>query len=124
MRAVYLKRIFEVNAVLCVRCEGEMKLVGVILDDVELDWILAHQGWPMDFPKTRRYQDFLSRVCAGPEGSRPMPARSPPNCASDIDGAGQEDPYAERWDGRQDWPWNESEGDCGGLRRRLLRKAG
>ena len=30
----------------------EMKLVALILDDKELDRILAHQGWPVTFPKT------------------------------------------------------------------------
>jgi hypothetical protein len=83
--AVCLKRVFEVSPVLCVRCGGEMKLMGVILDDAELDRILAHQGWLGDFPKTK-------------------PARSPPDCASDIDGASQADPRTEQWDGRQDWP--------------------
>jgi hypothetical protein len=81
-----------------------MVLSALILDDRELDRILAHQGWPADFPKTRRYQDFLSRVCAGPEGSRPSPARAPPSPEADQDDSGQADPGSDQWDARQDWP--------------------
>ena len=69
--AACLRKIFEVDPVRCEKCGGSMKLVAVILDDRELDRILAHEGWPTKFPKARRYQDFRSSVCAGPEGSRP-----------------------------------------------------
>ena len=62
-----------------------MKLVSVILDDSELDRILMHAGWSVEFPRTKS-------------------ARAPPDCASDMDEAGQVDTYAEQWDGRQDWP--------------------
>ncbi|MEK7234499.1 MAG: hypothetical protein AAB268_11830, partial [Elusimicrobiota bacterium] len=71
--------------VLCVKCGGEMKLAGVIFDDRELDRILAHQSWPVDFPK-------------------PSPARAPPTPAADQEDAGQADPSSEQWDARQDWP--------------------
>ena len=83
--AACLKRVFEVYPVLCIKCGGEMKLVGVIFDDSELDRILAHQGWPVDFPKT-------------------SPARSPPASAFDENTADQADPSSEQWDARQDWP--------------------
>ena len=75
--------------------------------DRELDRVLGHEGWAIEFPKTRRYQDFLSRVCAGPEGSRPKPSRAPPGQVLEADGS-QVDPRGERWEGRQegagDWP--------------------
>ena len=35
--AACLRKIFEVDAVRCVKCGGAMKLVTVILDDRELD---------------------------------------------------------------------------------------
>jgi hypothetical protein len=76
--------VFEVYPVLCVKCDGEMKLAGVIFDDRELDRILAHQGWPADFPKT-------------------SPARAPPVSAADQDDADQAS-YPEQWDDRQAWP--------------------
>lgn len=79
--AACLRKIFEVDPVRCEKCGGEMRLAAVIPDDRELDRILAHQGWPMEFPKTRRYEDFLSGVCAGPEGSRPKASRAPPGTA-------------------------------------------
>jgi len=82
--AVCLKRIFEVSPVLCVKCGGVMVLT-VIQDDRELDRILAHQGWPVDFPTT-------------------SPARAPPAPLDDQDDAGQADPNSEQWDARQDWP--------------------
>ncbi|MDO8757331.1 MAG: hypothetical protein Q7J64_04920 [Elusimicrobiota bacterium] len=57
-----------------------MKLVGVILDDRELGRILAHQGWPVNFPK-------------------PSPA-----LAADQDDADHQASYPEQWDDRQAWP--------------------
>ena len=77
--AACLKKVFEVSPVLCVKC------CGVILDDRELDRILAHQGWPVDSPKT-------------------SPARAPLAPEADQDDAGQTDPNSEQWDARQDWP--------------------
>ncbi len=82
--AACLRKVFEVYPVLCVKCGGEMKLVGVILDDRELDRILAHQGWPVNFPK-------------------PSPARAPPTHAPAEDEADQAS-YPEQWDDRQAWP--------------------
>ena len=51
--AACIKRVFEVNPVLCAKCGGSMALVAMILDDGELDRILGNQGWPVDFPKTK-----------------------------------------------------------------------
>lgn len=82
--AACLRKVFEVYPVLCVKCGGEMKLVGVILDDRELGRILAHQGWPVNFPK-------------------PSPARAPPTHAPDEDEADQT-AHPEQWDDRQAWP--------------------
>jgi hypothetical protein len=98
-----LRKIFEVDPVKCEKCGGGMKLVAVILDDRELDRILAHEGWPTEFPKTRRYEDFLSRVCAGPEGSRPRASRAPPGSVERGEQGSQADPRGD-WEGRQDFP--------------------
>ena len=43
----------QVDPVRCGKCGGEMTLAAVILDDKELDRILAHQGWPVAFAKTK-----------------------------------------------------------------------
>ena len=86
--AACLRKIFEVDPVLCVKCGGEMKLVAVILDDAELDRILGHEGWAVEFPKTK-------------------PSRSPPGRVLEADDS-QVDPRGEQWEGRQegagDWP--------------------
>jgi len=34
-----VRKVFEVDAVLCVKCGGEMKLTAIILDDSEFDRI-------------------------------------------------------------------------------------
>ena len=83
--AVCLKRIFEVSPVLCAKCGGIMVLTALIQDDRELDRLLAHQGWPADFPKT-------------------SPARAPPSPEADQDDSGQAAPGSEQGDARQDWP--------------------
>ena len=80
-----LKNIFEVDPVRCAKCGGEMKLAAVILDDKELDRILAHQGWPVAFPKTKA-------------------PRAPPGNGAESEEGGQADGRSERWDGRQDFP--------------------
>jgi hypothetical protein len=82
--AACLRKVFEVYPVLCVKCGGEMKLVGVILDDRELGRILAHQGWPVNYPKA-------------------SPARAPPTHAPDEDEADQT-AHPDQWDDRQAWP--------------------
>jgi Zn-finger nucleic acid-binding protein len=81
--AACVRKVFEVDAVLCAKCGGEMKLVAVILDDGELDRILAHQGWPVEFPKTKA-------------------SRSPPARVLSADEDGQLDPRAEKWDGKDE----------------------
>jgi hypothetical protein len=83
-----LRKVFEVDPVRCVKCGGSMDLVAVILDDRELDRVLGHQGWAVEFPKTK-------------------PSRSPPARAPDADDS-QVDPRGEQWEGRpgrdEDWP--------------------
>jgi len=87
--AACLRKIFEVDPVMCEKCGGEMKLVAVIVDDGELDRILAHQGWPTAFPRTKA-------------------SRAPPGSAERGDEGSQADPRGEKWEGRQDfssdWP--------------------
>ena len=82
--AACLRKIFEVDPVRCVKCGGGMKLVAVILDDRELDRILAHQGWPTEFPKMKA-------------------SRAPPGSVERGDENSQVDPRGDR-DGRQDFP--------------------
>ena len=77
-----LRKVFEVDPVLCAKCGGGMDLVAVILDDLELDRVLGHQGWSVEFP-------------------RPKPSRSPPARGPDADDS-QVDPRGEQWEGRQD----------------------
>ncbi len=81
--AACVRKVFEVDPVRCVKCGGEMKLVAVILDDGELDRILAHQGWSVEFPKTK-------------------PSRSPPAGCHSADAEGQLDPRAEKRDGQDE----------------------
>jgi hypothetical protein len=54
----------------------------------ELDRILAHQGWPAEFPKTKASRAPPGRVESGGEG-------------------GQLDPRAEKWEGRDEFPDEE-----------------
>jgi len=82
--AACLRKVFEVDPVRCVKCGGEMDLAAVILDDGELSRVLAHQGWAVDFPKTKA-------------------SRSPP-ASPDADAGGQIDPRGEEWEGRPDSP--------------------
>ena len=51
--AACLRRIFEVDPVLCEGCGGEMKLVTVIVDDSEIERILRNLGQPANFPPTK-----------------------------------------------------------------------
>lgn len=94
-----MRKIFEVDPVRCEKCGGGMKLAAVIL---------AHQGWPTEFPKTRRYRVFLRGVCAGSEGSRPKASRALPGSVERGNEDSQADPRGDR-DGRQDFPseWPE-----------------
>ncbi|HQU43518.1 MAG TPA: hypothetical protein PK867_11950 [Pirellulales bacterium] len=86
--AACMRKIFEVDPVKCVKCTGEMKHVSVILDDRELDRILAHQGWPTEFPKTKASRAPPGRVESGGESS-------------------QVDPRAEKWEGKDEIPDEE-----------------
>lgn len=47
--AMCLRKVFEVNPVVCV-CGAEMKLVAVVLDEEALLNILTHLGWPCAYP--------------------------------------------------------------------------
>jgi hypothetical protein len=84
--AACMRNIFEVDPVRCVKCGGEMKLASVILDDRELDRILAHQGWSVEFPKTK-------------------PSRAPPGIERRE--GGQLDARVDAEEGRQDHPGEE-----------------
>ena len=86
--AACMRKVFEVDPVMCVKCGREMKLAGVILDDRELDRILAHEGWPTEFPKTQA-------------------SRAPPGSVGRGDEGSQADPRAEKWEGRQEFPDDE-----------------
>ena len=68
--AACVKKIFEVDPVRCGKCGGEMTLAAVILDDKELDRILAHQGWPVAFAKTKASRAPPDRGEASGEGSQ------------------------------------------------------
>jgi hypothetical protein len=65
-----------------------MKLVAVILDDRELDRILAHHGWPTEFPKTKA-------------------SRAPPGRGESGGESSQVDARAEKWEGKQEFPSEE-----------------
>ena len=80
--AACVRKVFEVDPILCPRCAVEMKPVAVITDDCELRRLLEHLRLPADFPKT-------------------APARSPPAVADD---GTQADPRVEAWDGIDEGP--------------------
>jgi hypothetical protein len=75
--AACVRKVFEVDPVRCVKCGGEMKLVAVVLEDGELSRILAHEGWPIEFPKTK-------------------PSRAPPRREASADAESQIDPRVEK----------------------------
>ena len=62
-----------------------MRLVAVIIEDCELDRIHGHQGWSLDFPKTKA-------------------SKSPPVGGLDEDGASQAEDRGEEWEARRDGP--------------------
>ncbi len=84
--AACLKRVFEVNPILCRRCGIEMVPVAVIVAGEELVRLLTHLGLAVEFPKTK-------------------PARSPP-----LPFRGEEsqiDPSLDAFDGvDEDWGWH------------------
>jgi hypothetical protein len=80
--AACIRRIFEVDPVLCDGCGGEMTLAAIITDDREVERILGHLGLATAFPRT-------------------LPARAPPLPYDGGEGC-QLDPRAD--DVRQDWP--------------------
>jgi hypothetical protein len=77
--AACLRRVFEVDPLLCPSCRAEMTPVAVLLDDRELTRVLAHLGLDTDFPKTQ-------------------PARAPPRSEDFADT--QLDASIDAWDGR------------------------
>ena len=76
-----MRRVFEVDPLLCPSCRVPMVPVAVILDDAELVRVLAHLGIATEFSRTK-------------------PARSPPLPLGGEDS--QVDPAADAWDGRDD----------------------
>ena len=80
--AACLRRVFEVEALLCPNCAKEMVLVAAINDDGELRRLMAHLNLPIELPKT-------------------LAARSPPDF---LDEDAQADPAADAWDGRDALP--------------------
>ncbi len=82
--AACLRRIFEVDPVLCEGCGGEMKLVTMIVDDCGIERILSHLGQPTNFPPTK------------PPRAPPLPFGVKAREDSQLD------PRAD--DDRQDWP--------------------
>lgn len=81
--AACLRRVFELDPLLCPSCQVEMLPVAVILDDQELARLLVHLGLPAKFPRTK-------------------PARSPPLPLRGEDS--QIDPAADAWEGKDDIP--------------------
>ena len=80
--AACLRRVFEVDPVLCPRCGIEMRPVAAIVRDCELERLLRGLGLPVSFPRT-------------------APARSPPRAADD---GAQVDPMVDAWDGIDEGP--------------------
>ncbi|MBI5882603.1 MAG: transposase, partial [Elusimicrobia bacterium] len=83
--AACMRKVFEIDPVLCPSCGGQMRPVAVITDDRELDRILAHLSLPRDFPKT-------------------APARSPPRATAEET---QVDPRVELWEGVDEGPQSD-----------------
>ena len=77
--AACLRRVFEIDPLLCPSCSSAMIPVAVLLDDQEIQRLLSHLGLPTAFPKTK-------------------PARSPqlPILGEDT----QIDPRLDAWDRR------------------------
>lgn len=80
--AACMRKVFEIDPVLCPSCGGQMRPVAVITQDCELERLLRNQGIPTAFPKT-------------------APARSPPQRSDEET---QVDPRVETWDGIDEGP--------------------
>jgi len=80
--AACLRKVFEVEALVCPRCAKEMVLVASINDDGELRRLMKNLNLPSELPKT-------------------LPARSPPDF---LDEDSQADPAVDDWDGKDPLP--------------------
>jgi Putative transposase len=80
--AACLRRVFEVEPLICPACSEEMVLVAAINDDGELRRLMAHLNLPIELPKT-------------------LAARSPPGF---LDEDSRIDPVADAWDARDPLP--------------------
>ena len=83
--AACLRRVFEINPLVCPSCGVEMKPLAVIMEDRELKRLLTHLGLPTEYDRTK-------------------PARSPPLQDRDRGLESQIDPAADAFDGRDDQP--------------------
>jgi hypothetical protein len=77
--AACLRRVFEIDPLLCPSCAAEMVPIAMITQDAELVRLLAHLGLPAEFPKTK-------------------PARGPPSPSGGSDS--QIDPFIDDCAGR------------------------
>ena len=89
--AACLRRVFEIEPLLCPSCGKEMAAMSAILDGKELVRLLKHLDLPSDFDKTR-------------------PARAPPEIDFEISTVGfpisesQINPASEKWEGVDEQP--------------------
>jgi hypothetical protein len=74
--AACLRRVFEIDPILCAACGVEMIPVAAIRDVEELDRLLNYLGLPTEWPKTK-------------------PARAPPTAGM----GSQINPMVEQWEG-------------------------
>ena len=84
--AACLRKVFEVDPLLCPSCQAEMVPIAIITENRELTRLLAHLGLPTEFPKTK-------------------PARGPPSPYGGQNS--QIDPAVDAWDGKDDLPADE-----------------
>ena len=48
-----MRRVFEIDPLLCPSCAAKMVPIAIITEDRELARLLAHLGLPAEFPKTK-----------------------------------------------------------------------